>query len=175
MHKTKPYYTTQIEDSIKKLYQSVSIFLPEEIDMVRISEKLNVWLHFAPFGSRAIYRNDLPSIIIDSRKSFHHQWEDFGHELCHILFHAGNQLHIPKTFIDYQEAKAQNFMLQFCVPTFMLRKIDFPGTRMEAIYLIAKTFNVSFEIAHKRLLHYENQLLASYLQKGFSSACVTTP
>ena len=66
--------------------------------MITISSKLNIWLHFAPFGSRAIYRTNLPSIIIDNRKAIPHQWEDFGHELCHILFHVGNQLHMPKMF-----------------------------------------------------------------------------
>ncbi|PGU99385.1 MULTISPECIES: ImmA/IrrE family metallo-endopeptidase [Bacillus cereus group] len=175
MHKTQTYYTTQIEDYIKKLYYSISIVLPEDIDMIKISHKLDIWLHFASFGSRAICRNDLSSIIIDNRQSIQHQWEDFGHELCHILFHSGNQLQIPKMFLDYQEAKAKNFMLHFCIPTFMLRALDFPDTRVEAIYLITETFNVSFETAHKRLLHYENQLLASHLQKVFSRAYLATP
>ncbi|ABY44792.1 ImmA/IrrE family metallo-endopeptidase [Bacillus mycoides] len=168
MFKSQPYHTTQLEDYIQDLYQSLSIFIPEQIDMIGISRKFNIWIHFAPFGSRAICRDNLPSIIIDNRKSIHHQWEDFGHELCHILFHVGNQLHIRRTLIDYQEAKAKNFMLQFCVPTFMLRKIDFPDTREETIYLIAETFNVSIETAHKRFSHYENQLLASHLQTVFS-------
>lgn len=168
-------YTTQTEDYIKNLYESLSIFIPEQINMIEIAHKLNIWLHFAPFGSRAIQREGLPSIIIDNRKKFYHQWEDFGHELCHILFHIGNQLSMPKMFLDYQEAKANNFMLHFCVPTFMLRALDFPDTRVEAIYLIIETFNVSFETAHKRLLNYENQLLASHLQKVFSKTYLATP
>ncbi|PGU04768.1 hypothetical protein COD21_26265 [Bacillus cereus] len=174
MHKTQPYYTTQTEDYIKKLYYSLSIFIPEQLDMITISQKLNIWLHFAPFGSRAICRNNLPSIIIDNRIASYHQWEDFGHELCHVLFHAGNQLCIPKLFLDYQENKAKNFMLQFCIPTFMLRKLDFPETRMESIHFIAQTFNVSFQIARQRLLHYESQLLASHLQTFFSQTYLTT-
>lgn len=174
MHKTYTYHTNQTEDYIMKLYQSMSIINPQDIDMVAISTKLNIWLHFAPFGSRAIYRNGLPSIIIDNRKSLHRQWEDFGHELCHILFHVGNQLHIPKMFLDYQEAKAKNFMLHFCIPTFMLRKLDFPDTRLETIHLIAENFNVSFQIANERLLHYENQLLSNYLQKLISTNGLVT-
>ncbi|MBC6971941.1 ImmA/IrrE family metallo-endopeptidase [Bacillus sp. Xin] len=168
MHKTQPYYTTQIEDYIKNLYHSLSIFIPEQIDMITITQKLNIWLHFAPFGSRAICRNNLPSIIIDNRNMAYQQWEDFGHELCHILFHVGNQLYIPKLFLDYQGAKANNFKLHFCIPTFMLRTLTLPETRKESIYLIAKTFNVSFHTAEQRLLHYENQLLASHLQNVFS-------
>ncbi|WP_144499787.1 ImmA/IrrE family metallo-endopeptidase [Bacillus sp. FDAARGOS_235] len=163
MHKTQPYYTTQIEDYIKKLYLSLSIITPDQLDMITISNKLNIWLHYAPLGSRAICRGDLFSIVIDNRKTFYHQWEDFGHELCHVLFHVGNQLFLSKSFLDYQETKAKNFMMHFCVPTFMLRKLAFPETRNASISLIANTFNVSFSIAEQRLIHYENQLLASRL------------
>ncbi|WP_144505436.1 ImmA/IrrE family metallo-endopeptidase [Bacillus mycoides] len=174
MHKLQPYYTTQIEDTIENLYQSLSIIMPEQIDMITIAHKLNIWLHFAPFGSRAIFRDNLPTIVIDNRKSFYHQWEDFGHELCHILFHVGNQLHLPNSFLNYQEAKARNFMLHFCIPTFMLRILDLPETRKESIYIIAKTFNVSFQVAKQRLLHYENQLLAAHLQTFFSQTFLIT-
>lgn len=169
MNTTRPYYTTHIEDYIEELYHSLSIFDPEQIDMIIISQKMNIWVHFVPFGSRAICRNDLPSIFIDSRNTMYHQWEDFGHELCHILFHVGNQLRMPKMFLDYQETKAKNFMLHFCIPTFMLRKLVLPDSRVEAISLIADTFNVSLESANDRLLHYENQLLASHIQKVFST------
>ncbi|PHB61126.1 ImmA/IrrE family metallo-endopeptidase [Bacillus wiedmannii] len=167
MSKTYPYTTTIIEDYIEKLYHSLSIFVPEQIDMITIAKKLNIWLHFAPFGSRAICRNNLPSIVIDNRNTPYQQWEDFGHELCHALFHVGNQLLVSKLFLDYQEAKANNFMLHFCIPTFMLNILDFPETRKESIHLIAKSFNVSFQTAQKRLVHYENQLLASHLQQFF--------
>ncbi|MDM5235502.1 hypothetical protein COE30_11110 [Bacillus cereus] len=174
MHKTQPYYTTQIEDYIENLLHSLSIFVPEQLDMRLIAQKLNIWLHFAPFGSRSICRNDLPSIIIDNRNTAFQQWEDFSHELCHVLFHVGNQLNMPKLFLEYQEAKANKFMLHFCIPTFMLRTLEFPETRKESIHLIAKTFNVSFQVANQRLLHYENQLLAAHLQTIFLRTCLIT-
>lgn len=174
MHKKQPYYTTQTEDYIEKLYHSASILVPEQIDMVTIAQKFNIWLHFASFGSRAICRDHLPSIIINNRIPPYQQWEEFAHELCHVLFHVGNQLNMPKLFLDYQETKANNFMLHFCVPTFMLRSLEFPETKKETVYLIAKSFNVSYKVAEQRLLHYENQLLASHLQIIFSQAYLIT-
>ncbi|WP_074554588.1 ImmA/IrrE family metallo-endopeptidase [Bacillus cereus] len=167
MYKTFPYHTTQLEDHIHELYESLYISIPEHINMKIIAKKLNIWLHFAPFGSRAICKDGLPSIIIDSRSPFYHQWEDFGHELCHILFHVGNQICMPKLFLEYQEMKASNFMLHFCVPTFMLRTLNLPEARQEAIYLIATTFNVSFHTAEQRLLHYEMKLLSSSHSQNF--------
>jgi len=135
--------------------------------MIRIAEKLNIWIHFTSFGSRALCRDGLLSIFIDKRQPSYKQWEDFGHELCHVLYHEGNQLHIFEMFRRYQEAKADNFMFNFCIPTFMLRKLDFPETQKERIYFIMQTFHVSFEFAKQRLLNYENQLLCSWSQDNF--------
>ncbi|PEF23150.1 ImmA/IrrE family metallo-endopeptidase [Bacillus pseudomycoides] len=168
MFQSQPYYTTQLEDYIQHLYQSLSIIVPEQIDMMEIAKKLNIWLYFAPFGSHAMERNQIASLIIDNRISQPEQWEDFGHEICHILLHSGNQLLMHKMFLDYQEAKARNFALQFCVPTFMLRKL--PPLQLKTC-IIAEKFNVTPQFAEKRLLHYENQLLASKLQKQISQYC----
>ena len=56
----------------------------------------------------------------------------------------------------------------------MLKKLNLPDTRLEAVCLIAETFNVSFQIANERLLRYENQLLSSYLQNSLSASCLVT-
>ncbi|MCU7663394.1 MULTISPECIES: ImmA/IrrE family metallo-endopeptidase [Bacillus] len=161
MFQSQPYYTTQLEDYIQHMYHSLSIIVPEQIDMIEIANKLNIWLYCAPFGSHAIERNGMYSLIIDNRQTKQKQWEDFGHELCHILLHSGNQLLMSKMFLDYQEAKAKNFELQFCIPTFMLRNLS---PSYLTAHFIAETFNVSLQFAEKRLLRFENQLLASKLQ-----------
>ncbi|MGF9965363.1 ImmA/IrrE family metallo-endopeptidase [Bacillus rhizoplanae] len=164
MYKSQPYYTTQLEDYIQNLYQSLYIFVPEQMDMMKIAKKLNIWLYFAPIGSCAMERNGLASIVLDDRKSPQEQFEDFGHEMAHLLFHSGNQLSMPKMFLDYQEAKAQNFAMHFCIPTFMLQKLPLPSIRSEAIYLLSNTFNVTVELANRHLIHYEEQMLASRIQ-----------
>ena len=165
MFQSQPYYTTQLEDYIQHMYQSLSIIVPEEIDMMEIANKLSILVYFAPFGSHAIERNGMCSLVIDNRKTKQEQWEDFGHELCHILLHSGNQLLMPKMFLDYQEAKAKNFELHFCIPNFMLRSLL--PSHLTA-HFIAETFNVSPQFAEKRLLRYENQLLASKLQDAIT-------
>ncbi|WP_242238012.1 ImmA/IrrE family metallo-endopeptidase [Bacillus cereus group sp. BfR-BA-01316] len=168
MFQSQPYNTTLLEDYIQHLYQSLSILVPEQIDMMEIAKKLNIWLYFAPFGSHAMEKNQIANLIIDNRLSQAEQWEDFGHELCHLLLHSGNQLLMHKMFLDYQETKARNFALQFCVPTFMLRNL--PPLQLKT-YIIAEKFNVTLQFAERRLLHYENQLLASKLQKQISQYC----
>jgi Zn-dependent peptidase ImmA (M78 family) len=155
------YYTTQLEDYTQNLYQSLAIFVPEQIDIMKIAQNFNIWVYFAPMGSHAIEHDGLSSIVLDNRKSSQEQFEDFGHELAHILYHAGNQLAMPKMFLDYQEAKANNFAMQFCIPTFMLRKLTLPVIRSEAIDMLSTMFNVTPELADKRLVRYQQQVLAS--------------
>ncbi|GGE64504.1 ImmA/IrrE family metallo-endopeptidase [Priestia taiwanensis] len=163
MEKLQHYYTTQLEDYTKNLYHSLAISIPEQVDIMDVAQKLNVWVYFAPIGSCAIERNGLASIILDERKTPQEQFEDFGHEIAHLLYHAGNQLQMPKMFLEYQEAKAQNFAMHFCIPTFMLRDMLLPATKSEAINMLSNTFNVTPALAERRLTHYEQQVLSSRL------------
>ncbi len=129
--------------------------------MLDIAELLRINVHFIEISSRT-YENE---IIIDSRLTTEEQWEDFAHELGHVLFQHGNQiLHINSLFLEYQEWKANNFALHFCVPTFMLQKslIKYKIANIpEGIPLIRNKFNVTHEIAEKRLNHFRNQLQIS--------------
>jgi Zn-dependent peptidase ImmA (M78 family) len=145
------YNYSTIEEYVKNLYHQLSIYVPEQIDMIDIAVKLDIWLHYENVKSKAIEKDDVHSIFIDHRLSPQEQWQDFAHELCHVLMHCGSQLHLPPDFIEYQESKAKNFAYQFCVPTFMLEKLVFPARKKEAIWLIAQTFNVEYTFAKIRL------------------------
>jgi Zn-dependent peptidase ImmA (M78 family) len=145
------YNYSIIEEYVKNLYHQLSIYVPHQIDMIDIAVKLDVWLHFEDVKSKAIEKDDVHSIFIDNRLSSQDQWQDFAHELCHVLMHCGNQLNMPADFIQYQESKAKNFAYHFCIPTFMLEKLYLPVRKKEAIGLIANTFNVKYKFAKKRL------------------------
>lgn len=159
------YTYTPLEDSIKKLYTYFDITQPSQLNMIDMAAKLNIWIHFTDMSSRAIDRNDLQSIVIDRRLSPPEKWLDFGHELCHILRHAGNQLVLPPLFVNMQEYKAHNFMLHFCVPTFMLRRINLPKHSPAAH--VASVFNVTHSIAVERLNHYKRQIIQAQRDETF--------
>jgi hypothetical protein len=144
------YQLTPLEQSIKDLYQQLCISEPHQLDMIDIASKLNIWLHFADITSTAIERNDVYSIIIDRRLTRQQQWQDFGHELCHVFRHSGNQLMLPNSMVQLQEAQAANFALHFCVPTFMLLNLELPHTEKEIIYVISETFSVEPSFAKRR-------------------------
>lgn len=148
------YVYTPLEDFVFHLYASLSIAFPHEIDMQQIAQKLNIRLYFWDETSEANYIRGKYRIFINKELSKQQQWQDFGHELCHVLFHEGYQNKMPIDIILYQECKANNFMYQFCVPTFMLEKIKMPDWKGEAVQVIAETFNVEIEFAQIRLEQY---------------------
>lgn len=151
------YQTTLLEDSIKEFYQKLDINSPKQLNMREIARRLNIKLTFLNISSRT-YKGE---IIIDSRLSPEEQWLEFAHELCHVLLQYGNQIiTLNNLFIEYQEWKANNFALHFCVPTFMLRKYNINNTN-EGIRIIKNKFYVTDEIAQKRLNHYRSQLIQS--------------
>lgn len=159
------YTYTYLEDFIRDLYQSLSIHVPTDIDMFEIARQLNIKLHFYDDGSTAVYQNGILRIFIDERISPQEQWQDFGHELCHLLKHYGNQLvlstGLSTELIKLQEYQADNFMHQFCVPTFMLLNYqvnDFCNIN-DGITFVSNVFNVTEEFARRRLIHFRNQIL----------------
>ena len=143
---------THLEEYIKNLYTSINITTPKQLDPRIIAPKLGMSLLYLPFDSM----NSGNMISIDSRLLSEEQWQDFCHELGHAILHSGNQVKSRSLFREYQEYKANNFALQACVPTFMLKKIELPVDEEKAIKKIQLLFNVEHEFAQKRLNHYLN-------------------
>lgn len=139
---------SHLEDYIKNLYLNIDITKPEQLKMKTIASRLNLKLLLVPLKSMCAGN----LICIDARLHKEERWEQFGHELCHALWHSGNQLGVPLLFREYQEWKANNFALHFCVPTFMLDELKLDREYFKAIYQIQDTFNVDEEFAKKDLI-----------------------
>lgn len=144
------YVYNNIEEYVKRVYRSIDIYVPRQLDMETIASRLGLNVVFFPCESVVIDQ----SIIIDSRLSPEQQWQDFGHELCHALLHVGNQISVPIPFKLYQEWKATNFSYHVCIPTFMLLDMELPTEERLAVYEVRKTFKVEQEFAQKRLDQY---------------------
>lgn len=163
------YRSTALEQSIERLYVAMDIREAHQLDPEEIAAKLGIWLHYAPFASRAIDRAGLQSIVLDNRLSRQEQWQDFGHELCHVLHHGGNQLTMGESFIRFQETKAINFAYQFCVPTFMLLRLELPMLESEATAAIASRFGVTPEFAKERLKRHNRQVTSNRLAEELTA------
>lgn len=159
------YQPSWLEDLVYNIYKNIGIQSSDQLDPVQISEKLNIRLIFSGFGSMASEWLDKPEINICNNQSSAKQWEDFGHEFGHLLRTYGNQSCLSRYLIHWQEVKAENFALQFCVPTFMLQYLYIPQLKQEATLYISERFNVTCQFAEQRLNHFENQIKGTLLQE----------
>lgn len=90
-------------------------------------------------------------IFLNQNQSKQAIWQDFAHELAHILDHEGYQWSMYEPFREYQEWQAEQFAYQFCVPTFLLNQMKLPQLQSEATGVIVSQFNVEASFAVKRL------------------------
>jgi len=142
---------TRTEDFIYNLLKSFQIEDPFQLTLENISALIMLPVRYWEFTSEASYRNGVYVLFLDENLTKQEQWQDFAHELCHILFHAGNQLHMPVMFRELQEWQATSFAFHFCIPAYLLDKINLPNNKREAIKVIADNFGVEYEFAEERL------------------------
>ncbi|TVY01330.1 ImmA/IrrE family metallo-endopeptidase [Cohnella terricola] len=157
------YRTTPLEQWIDHLWLKSGIHAPSQLNVEEVASRLGIWVHFMQETSRALEYMGMRSILVDQRLEREAQWEDFLHELCHVLRHAGNQTVMPKLFCEGQEAEANRFVLYASMPFYMLRHLKLPERIDEASEVISFQFGVTFELARKRLEQIQRRTLAAIL------------
>lgn len=126
-----------------------------------VARRLDIWVYTFGGSSEAIYSAGRQYIFLNRHLTPQQQWQEFGHELCHILRHSGHQKKMNRSFVEYQEWQADYFALHFCVPTFMLDDI-----KNINIYKITNLFNIDYEFALKRLEVYLMKRRSLYALQG---------
>jgi len=155
---------THLEDYIGQFYHRLDIHSPTQLTIDNISQKLEISIFYWDEPSQALFLKNHSFIFLNQHLLPKFQWQEFCHELCHVLLHAGDQMHLPYSFIEYQEFKADNFALHAAAPTFMIKQLELPSSYQEAVQLLQNTFNLSFSFACKRLDHYiDNHLFTSQM------------
>lgn len=149
--------TTHTEDFIKELYFKIGITKPHNLDYKKIADALGIRVFPAPYDgpSQALFVKETPFIFLNCNLTSAQTWQDFCHELNHVLQHTGNQSLMSRTWIDYQEKKANTFMYHACMPTFMLDELITNDSSL-TITELQQIFNVEYEFAEKRLTQYFN-------------------
>lgn len=153
------YYTSHTEDLVKAFYTQIGVLKPEQLHHKAIAAKLGINIFYWDKPSQAIFYEDYACIFLNNHLTGPQQWQDFCHELCHVLFHCGKQKYIPESFRQYQEIKANQFMYHACIPTFMLTELNLFNATYESIKTVSHIFNVEFDFASKRLTQYVNNKL----------------
>ena len=145
------------EDYVNHMYQSININHPHQLDPEDIAARNGLSLVYMKAPSMRMGN----IIVINEELSEEEQWQQFGHELCHALWHSGNQLRMPVPFRVYQEYKANNFAQYACIPSFMLRNMKLPKNEEIALSIIQREFKVNRTFAKKRLDQYLRNMRAS--------------
>lgn len=142
---------THTEDYVKNFYEKIGITKPQELEFRAIAEQLGIYVFYWSDASQALFTGNKGFILLNESLTTQQQWQEFCHELAHVLFHAGKQSKIPASFREYQEAKANIFMYHAAIPTFMLDNLKPTSLTVSKI---AALFCVELEFAQQRLDHY---------------------
>lgn len=146
---------TRTEDYIKDLLYRCRIYDYTDLNIEKISTFLKIPVRYWEFNSESVCLENKYIIFINAYATIEVQWQDFAHELGHVLWHAGRQENIPQPFRQLQEWQAENFSYHLCIPTFMLEKINNVNVRK-----ISYLFNVEYNFAVKRLEIYKRKLIS---------------
>ncbi|MDD9266493.1 ImmA/IrrE family metallo-endopeptidase [Paenibacillus sp. GCM10023248] len=157
------YQTTPLEQWVEDLYEQYEITSPAQLCMSHLAAKLRIWVYTLDMNSMAIENNGQFSINVDRRLSPTEQWEDFLHELCHVLRHAGNQMVMPDRYVNWQEQDATAFQLYAALPLSMLKKLPLPEQKNEMIAYLSEEFHVTFRLAKARIDQIQRRVLQGLL------------
>ncbi|MFE3576861.1 ImmA/IrrE family metallo-endopeptidase [Lysinibacillus sp. NPDC059133] len=147
-------YTTYTENLIKELYNRMGILTPQNLDFQTIAMQLQIQVFYWPDNSQALFLKERAYIFLNELLTKQQQWQDFCHELAHVILHIGYQGRMSPLFRDYQENKANNFMYHACIPSFMLDKLEQSVDNALTIQHVQQLFNVEYDFAVKRLEQY---------------------
>ncbi|PID03807.1 phage portal protein [Sporosarcina sp. P2] len=146
---------SSLDEKVFLIYRSLNILKPSQIyhsDLIEdFSNLFKIKTYFFDESSEANNMGGIYRIFLNKNQSKQKIWQDFAHELAHILGHEGYQWSMHKPFREYQEWQAKQFAFHFCIPTFMLNHLELPRLRCEAVGLIATLFNVEHTFADARL------------------------
>jgi Zn-dependent peptidase ImmA (M78 family) len=142
---------THLEEFIENLYMKINIYHPDQLHVEEISARLGIVVEYVDGVSKCFESQPTMMIFLNQNLSPAVQWQEFGHELCHLMRHAGNQHTLPPFFLRMQEWQANSFALHFCIPTFMIEKLELTDEKQSSIAIIAQTFGVEYDFAEERL------------------------
>ena len=148
--------TTHTENFITNLYYKINITKPSQLQYRKLASLLNIQIFYWNKSSQALFDETNVYILLNEQLTPQQLWQDFCHELGHVLLHTGQQDQMTKSWIDYLENKANNFMYHACVPSFMLDEIEPDALTVQNIQ---RLFNVEYEFALKRLTQYQSKLI----------------
>ncbi|WP_369793209.1 ImmA/IrrE family metallo-endopeptidase [Halobacillus sp. BBL2006] len=155
-----PYYTTTIlEDLITQWYKSHKFTEPDDLNVYTIGSESQIFVTCRPTQASYMRVGKFQEIVLDSRLPYIHQREQFFHELCHALRHAGRQSFMPYSFYELQERDARHFTLYASLPTHMIN--DYNLSNPAIIDQLSHDFMIPRKVCIERLEKIKSRIVPS--------------
>lgn len=148
------YQFSFLEKEISDLYSTYRINTPSDLTIENISIALNINVYFRELSAKLIIDDKEVYIILDSRQPKRKQYEDFYHELAHLLLSHSTAATLP--LFHYFENRADNLIQYLAIPYNMLGFIDFKSDNL--IEEVSTQFNVNYDLALKRIDNIKGKL-----------------
>ncbi|MBG9603925.1 ImmA/IrrE family metallo-endopeptidase [Cytobacillus firmus] len=143
------YPTTALEDWVTEFYLRMKIYRPNQIDEEIIAKRHAIFLHKKPYPSFYQIVGRYRGITVDNRVLKTIQREQFFHELCHLLRHAGKQSKMPHSFRILQEWDSYHFTKYAAIPHHMLKFVDFEDPYV--VDIMSGMFKITPDLCIERL------------------------
>ncbi|WP_420329556.1 ImmA/IrrE family metallo-endopeptidase [Salimicrobium jeotgali] len=153
------YSTTILEDLVTQWYINHRYNNPEDLNIQDIGLESQIFLRCKPMQARFMKVGRFQEIIVDSRLPTIYQREQFFHELCHALRHAGRQTMMPKAFHELQERDARHFTLYASLPAHMIN--EYTVTSPAIIDQLSRDFKVPRKLCIERLEKIKGRIVPS--------------
>lgn len=79
------YINSHLEDWIESFLNNIDITEPSQLNKHKIANDLDIWIFYVNDTSHYVEINNLYTIFLNKNLSKEEQWQDFAHELCHIV------------------------------------------------------------------------------------------
>ena len=89
------YQFSFLEKEVSDLYSTYGINTPSDLTIENISIALNINVYFRELSAKLIIDDKEVYIILDSRQPKRKQYEDFYHELAHLLLSHSTAVTLP--------------------------------------------------------------------------------
>lgn len=143
------YYPTHLENWVCTNYLRHQVLSPEDLHLDNLCYSYRIFIKKFPKQSTSWTMGNYKEVILNSTIDIKEQREDFYHEMCHLLRHAGHQMMMPKAFRELQEWDANNFVRYAAIPIHMLREFDFYDENI--IEILSDRFQVTEKLCQERL------------------------
>ena len=147
------YRPSDMELWIQEKFERNGLYFPGDLeDWDRIASLFGAHIAYTEGETKVLYDEDGDCLIfLNIHMDKLQQKLAFFHELSHPALHAGNQRHMPPSFIALQESQAGLFQLYSAMPIHMLQAFAHLQQQPHYLRLVAEAFGVPLSFARKRL------------------------